>query len=88
MAKIFTIKINDEGEVESNLKVPDGMSEEDVVQAIFDELPILVARTAMTLGKGRQLSARAAVLDICEEADDLLTKLFEDEDDIDDEEDD
>lgn len=83
MAKIFTIKINKDGEVESKIHVPEGMCEEDVVTALYNELPSIIASTAMTVAGGLQLAARGAILDICETADTLLSKLLEEEEDCD-----
>jgi hypothetical protein len=83
MAKIFTVKINKDGEVKSKLHVPEGMCEEDVVTALYNELPIIIASTAMTVSTGLQLAARGAILDICETADTLLSKLLEEEEECD-----
>lgn len=83
MDKIFTVKINKDGEVKSRLHVPEGMCDEDVVTALYNELPCIIASTAMTVAGGLQLAARGAILDLCETADTLLSTLLEEEEDCD-----
>lgn len=83
MDKIFTVKINKDGEVKSKLHVPEGMCGEDVATALYNELPSIIASTAMTVTGGLQLAARGALLDIFETADTLLSKLLEEEEDFD-----
>ena len=83
MAKLMTIKITKDNEVNIRAHLPEGMTEAEVNEHLTIALPMAVAALAQDMSDGCPLAGRAAILAMFETADSLLTEMMDEEEEDD-----